>query len=50
MKDNSKETSLRDVVNGSSCPAYAIFQGPGCGSGGVVHINDATADTKGCML
>jgi hypothetical protein len=50
MKGSPQETSLHDVVNGPSCPAYAIFQQPGWGSGGVIHINDATGDTEGHML
>jgi hypothetical protein len=38
MKGSPQETSLHILdVNGSSCPAYAIFQRPGCGSGGAVH-------------
>jgi hypothetical protein len=50
MKGSPQETSLCGIVNGPSCPAYTIFQRSGWGSGGVVHINDATGDTKGRML
>jgi hypothetical protein len=50
MKGSPQEISLHGIVNGPTCPAYTIFQRPGWGSGGVVHINDATGDTKGCML
>jgi hypothetical protein len=47
MKDSPQETSLHILdVNGSSCPVYTIFQRPGCGSGGVIHINDALGNMK----
>jgi hypothetical protein len=51
MKGSPQETSLDIlVVNGSFCPTYAIFQRLGWGSGGVVHINDATGNMKRHMM
>jgi hypothetical protein len=50
MKGCPQETSLRGIVNEPTYPAYAIFQRPGWGSGGVVHINNEMGDMKGCML
>jgi hypothetical protein len=50
MKGSIQGTSLRDIVIVPSCLAYAIFQRTSWCSGGVVHINDATGDTKGRML
>jgi hypothetical protein len=50
MKGSPQETSLHGVVYGPSYPAYTIFHRPGWGSGGVVHINDATGNMKGRML
>jgi hypothetical protein len=47
MKGSTQETSLHIlVVNRSSCPTYAIFQRPGWGSGGIIHIYDATGNRK----
>jgi hypothetical protein len=50
MKGSPQETSLCGIVIVLICSVYAIFQRTGWGSGGVVHINDATSDTKGRML
>jgi hypothetical protein len=50
MKGSPQGTSLRGIVIILICLVYTIFQRIGWGSGGIVHINDATGDMKGRML
>jgi hypothetical protein len=50
MKGSPQGTSLRGDVILPSYPRTQYFNDLDGGSGGVVHIDDATGDTKGRML